>query len=141
MAASLALIQKILAVWDPYGHYSLTDWQEAQEQAAAWSAEQTAEPEVALRRLGFVIEYKSLSVPGLWVWGRVVSTERRVYLDREALTFLYETGAAWPEKPSGTDWPIKLVLAHELFHILVSMHTIEHSELAAIIFAFNCLGH
>lgn len=138
MAAPLELVQKFLSLWDPCGQYSHSQWQTAQEQAAIFEVEQTSEPEKALRKLGFAVEYKSLSVPGLWVWGRTVTTEKRVYLDREALAFLQESSASLPA-PADVDWLPKLILAHELFHILAEQEKVEHSELAAIVFSFNCL--
>lgn len=137
MAAPLELVQKFLSFWDPHGQYSPSQWQAAQEQAALFEAEQTVEPEKALRQLGFTIEYRSLSVPGLWVWGRTVLAQKRVYLDREALAFLRE-GSASLSAPTVADWLPKLVLAHELFHILASVRKVEHNELAAITFSFNC---
>ncbi len=137
MAAPLELVQKFLSFWDPHGQYSSSQWQVAQEQAALFAAEQTVDPEEALHKLGFTIEYKSLSVPGLWVWGRTVLSQKRVYLDREALAFLYERSACLPA-PAVANWLPKLVLAHELFHILASAHKVEHNELAAIAFSFNC---
>ena len=142
MALPLPIIADLLALWDGQGHYSLASWQEAQEQAALLAFEQTPFPERALGRLGFTIEYKPLSVVGLWVWGRVVPSEKRVYLDREALAFLYKNSSAWPEELSANPyWPERLVLAHELFHILATRRKIKHSELAAVIFSFNCLFH
>ncbi|HBM97577.1 TPA: hypothetical protein DD394_08925 [bacterium UBP9_UBA11836] len=139
MAVPLSLISKFLAIWDPHGQYSSAQWQVAQRQASIFGSEQTSEPEAALRRLGFAVEYKPLSVPGLLVWGRVVSNEKRVYLDREALTFLSKSAIALGVKKTVDDWPKRLVLAHELFHILASKRQIEHSELAAIVFACNCI--
>ena len=138
MAAPLILVQKFLSIWDPHNQYSLAEWQTAQEQATFWKAKQTAEPEDSLHELGFTIEYKSLSVPGLWVWGRTVLADKRVYLDKEALQFLCKQSVLLPEPPV-SDWLQKLVLAHELFHIIANAHKVEHSELAAIIFSFNCL--
>lgn len=140
MAVPLSLIVNLLAIWDPHSQYSSAQWQVAQEQASIFGTEQTPDPEAVLRRLGFAIEYKLLSVPGLLVWGRVILNEKRVYLDREALTFLSKSGISLAIKNSLDDaWPKRLVLAHELFHILASTRQIEHSELAAIIFACNCL--
>lgn len=139
MAVPLSLIVDLWVKWDPHGRYSSYQWQMAQEQASIFEAEQTSEPEAALYQLGFAVEYKPLSVPGLLVWGRVVPNEKRVYLDREALTFLSKSNIALEMKKTVENWPKKLVLAHELFHILANMRQIKHSELAAIIFACNCI--
>ena len=118
MAVPLSLIVNLLAIWDPHSQYSSAQWQVAQEQASIFGTEQTPDPEAVLRRLGFTIEYKLLSVPGLLVWGRVILNEKRVYLDREALTFLSKSGISLAIKNSLDDaWPKRLVLLYKLLKL------------------------
>ncbi|MGM9992467.1 MAG: hypothetical protein ACI376_06445, partial [Candidatus Bruticola sp.] len=93
------------------------------------------EPFSMLAELGFQVEYRSLSVPGVWVRGRTEYAQRRVYIDTEALEVLAARCRRSLSVPVSADLLQRITAAHELFHILAFKAGQSHTELAAVIFS------
>lgn len=95
------------------------------------------EPAEELKRLGFKVKYADLSFPGVLVWGRVNIAEKTVYADLQAAEVLIKRSEVLGDKRLNSDSVLKLILAHELFHILEPHGSCEDAELAAVIFSFK----
>ncbi|MGM9998005.1 MAG: hypothetical protein ACI38Q_01185 [Candidatus Bruticola sp.] len=115
--------------------YSDEELDKAQAESARWLHLVGQDPLEVLSEKGFKIEYLSLSVPGVLVWGRTEIRQRRVYIDSEALKVLVErcrNGLPWTVDFSLL---LRLTAAHELFHILSFTASLPHTELAAVVFS------
>ncbi|MBQ7502332.1 hypothetical protein IJT93_06405 [bacterium] len=153
------MCRELVKVLNPRLRFSDELWRRAELRAAAAAAGLdggAAEPErsaaapaglgaagadiaAALEKRGFSVEYRSLSFPGVWVWGRVVPDGKKVFIDREALK-IWQERLARLSREDFSERLESLVLAHELFHIADPGCPAELAELAAAIFSLKATG-